>query len=301
MSTPPKTAPRFRGTWNATVSTRRRGTHSFAGVAKGPAEKIVLRHADIGRALFLEAHEAPAIVQLPLGWKEFLDESSGSVYFLSELGDSTWDEPQRAIVRRAVEPPLPAAWTTRFEQSERVSSYRYYIRSDGQWQYERPPPPVRGVIFCSSALCEGEHSDAPLVSCVDEVIELLKAMGSSIAIIVGVDSSNALHAYGGDVLLVDVDAGEPSIPHPALYIRAARELGIPSSACAVVGSNVDHLIAAAAAGMLTLALLSDDAAAARGGHRHLPAEQRLGFVDTVIGELDDIDSGLIQQMSTWVA
>ena len=303
LSSPPITAPHFRGTWNATVATGRRSIHSFAGVAKGPAEKIVLRHAETGRKIFREAHEEPAIVTpLPLGWKDFVDESSGRTYFLSELGDSTWDTPQQPIIRPAVEPPLPMAWATRFEQSELVSSYRYYMRSDGQWQYERPPPPIRGVILSSSALCVGEHPDAPLADGVDEVIALLKRMGVDIAITIGAESSSVLRAYGDNVLLVDVDVGEPSIPHPALYLRAARELGVPSSACAVVDSNnMGALVAATAAGMLTVAILSDAAAAARGGHRDLPAEHRFGFVDVVVSELDEIDSGLVELMSTWIA
>jgi HAD superfamily hydrolase (TIGR01509 family) len=77
-------------------------------------------------------------------------------------------------------------------------------------------------------------------------------------------------------------------PAPDVYLEAARRIGVPPDRCAAVEDSTNGLRAAAAAGMVLIAIPS---------RQFPPAEQALGLADVVLGSLDELRPELLRRLA----
>jgi HAD superfamily hydrolase (TIGR01509 family) len=72
-------------------------------------------------------------------------------------------------------------------------------------------------------------------------------------------------------------------PHPAVYLAAARRIGLPPEACAAVEDSINGVLSARAAGMRCIAVPLPE----------LRGDPRFAQADAVLGSLAELDAGLL--------
>jgi HAD superfamily hydrolase (TIGR01509 family) len=77
-------------------------------------------------------------------------------------------------------------------------------------------------------------------------------------------------------------------PAPDVYLEAARRIGVPPARCAAVEDSTNGLRAAAAAGMLLVAVPN---------RQFPPSEQALALAHAVIDSLDQLRPGLLERIA----
>mmetsp|Transcript_29405 Transcript_29405/g.80376 ORF Transcript_29405/g.80376 Transcript_29405/m.80376 type:complete len:277 (-) Transcript_29405:215-1045(-) len=82
-----------------------------------------------------------ASADLPKGWTEHIDPSSGNTFYYNEAeGETCWERPKGSDVVAATTAPLPANWTEQVDPSTGRSYYHNVVTQESTW--ERPILPT---------------------------------------------------------------------------------------------------------------------------------------------------------------
>ncbi len=98
------------------------------------------------------------------------------------------------------------------------------------------------------------------------------------------DLAGMRERFAATVSAEEVAHGKPA---PDVYLEAARRIGVPPQRCAAVEDSTNGLRAAAAAGLVLMAIPN---------RQFPPTEQALGLADVVIGSLDELRPELVERV-----
>jgi HAD superfamily hydrolase (TIGR01509 family) len=200
--------------------------------------------------------------------------------------ESTWDEARRDLVRRRGGRWLPEAQTAMMGMSSPEWS-RYMHDKLG---VEMAPPDISTAVI--DRLEQIYRQRLPLLPGAREAVAALAdqwplglASSSNRPIIDLVLAAAGLDgSFAATVSSEEVDRGKPA---PDVYLEAARRLGVDTTACVAVEDSTNGLRAAAAAGMLVVALPNRD---------YPPAADAQALATAVLTSLDELRPELVSSL-----